>query len=108
MLGSRYTELNLSDEALCPLPFRHDRSQHPIDTEPDAVHLFGIEIREQPGETVPLITLTYNGRTLRQIPAFGVAQHDQAETKFKIGMMGCSPLSSGCKVTFEGIELQSD
>jgi regulation of enolase protein 1 (concanavalin A-like superfamily) len=71
-----------------------------------SAHTFGFKIEVQADEPLPLIKITYNGETLRELPAFGLAQ-DEGKGKFRIGVMGCSPLSDGCKLTFDGLSLES-
>jgi regulation of enolase protein 1 (concanavalin A-like superfamily) len=79
-----------------------------VDIDYKANHSFSIEIQRQEQEPLPLIRISYNGRVLREVPAFGLAQDQgQTENKFRVGVMGCSPMSDGCVVHFDDISVKS-
>jgi regulation of enolase protein 1 (concanavalin A-like superfamily) len=68
-------------------------------------HKFAIDIMKQEQEPLPLIRISYNDRVLREVPAFGLAQ-GQMDRKFRVGLMGCSPMSNGCMVHFDEISIE--
>jgi regulation of enolase protein 1 (concanavalin A-like superfamily) len=76
-----------------------------VDTDYKRLHRFAIDIMKQEQGHLPLIRISYNGRVLREVPAFGLAQ-GQMERRFRIGLMGCSPMSNGCMVHFDEISLE--
>jgi regulation of enolase protein 1 (concanavalin A-like superfamily) len=76
-----------------------------VDTDYKQPHRFAIDIMKQEQEPLPLIRISYNGRVLREVPAFGLAQ-GQMERKFRVGLMGCSPMSNGCMVHFDEISIE--
>lgn len=78
-----------------------------MDTDYEQPHTFAIDIMKQEQEPLPLIRISYNGRVLREVPAFGLAQ-GHMERKFRIGLMGCSPMSNGCTVHFDDISIEGD
>ena len=82
-----------------------DRSLYPFENQ--TAHRFSIQIESQESEPLPLIKISYNGHILRELPAFGMAQGTgQGTEKFRAGVMGCSPLSDGCEVSFEEISVE--
>lgn len=82
-----------------------DRSLYPFENQ--TAHRFSIQIEAQESEPLPLIKISYNGHILRELPAFGMAQGtDQGTEKFRAGVMGCSPLSDGCEVSFDEISVE--
>jgi regulation of enolase protein 1 (concanavalin A-like superfamily) len=76
-----------------------------VDTDYKKPHTFSIDIMKQEQEPLPLIRISYNDRVLREVPAFGLAQ-GQMERKFRVGLMGCSPMSNGCTVHFDEISIE--